>query len=357
MRLISLYTFILCLLTVSIVQAQENETKNRTFAENQDSSREKIIQQEKDALLLRVQDLNAQLDEGEIDKAEAVALKKEAAEKHALNIENRLAILENAMELRKRNSTDVEDYVENKSGLYIGWDAEKNDFVFKASVKSKNENKRKYDKRTSFGAYISAGFLDLVGGDDSYGNTPYSVGRSFATEVGLTFNTRVLKNSNLMRVKYGLAIQWNQLTPRSNMYLVDDAGISTLEEFPVDLKKSELRFTNLVIPVYFEFGPSKKIEGDNYVRFSTVKQFKFGIGGYGGFNIGSMQKLKYKEDGKKVKQKIKKDYNTTDFVYGLGAYVGYGSVSLFAKYDLSPLFKNHDTEQNLLSLGFKVDLD
>lgn len=357
MKFTSLYAIIICFLAVATGNAQETKSENNPVVNNQETSKEKIVQQEKDALLLKVEKINSQLEKGEIDKAEADSLKNEAAEKHARNIENRLAILENANELRKRNSTDEEVDMENKSGLYIGWDPEKNDFIFKASINSKKEKKKTYDWRTSMGAHISLGMTDLVGDDNSYGNTPFSVGRSFSSEVGINLKTRVFEKTNFMRIKYGLAIQWNKLTPRGNMYLVDEAGINTLEEFPSDLRKSELRFTNLVIPVYFEFGPSKKIESKDYVRFSTSKQFKIGIGGYGGFNIETMQKLKYKEDGKRVKQKIKKDYNTTDFVYGVGAYVGYGSLSLYAKYDLSPLFKNQDVDQNLLSLGFRVDLD
>ena len=344
----------LCLLTSTYVQAQQTDAQNKE--EEFTQAKETIIQKEKDALKVEVEDINARMQSGAITGAEAETLKKEAAEKHALNIENRLTILENRLELADRNADEEEK--ESKSGIYVGWDVDKNDFVIKSTIKSKNkEKKRQYDYRTETGLYLSWGLLDLVGDDDSYGNTSMSVGRSNSFEVGINQITRVFKKSNFLRIKYGLSFQWNKLTPRGNMYLVDNSGINTLEEFPSELRKSELRFTNIVIPVYFEFGPSKKIESPDHIRFSTEKQFKFGFGGYGGLNIESMQKLKYKENGRKVKQKIKRDYNTTDFVYGVGAYVGYDSFSLFAKYDLSPLFENQPVDQNLLSLGFRIDFD
>ena len=47
---------------------------------------------------------------------------------------------------------------------------------------------------------------------------------------------------------------------------------------------------------------------------------KIGFGGYAGFNIGERQKLKYEDDGDKVKEKLKNNYNTNDLVYGLSAY-------------------------------------
>jgi hypothetical protein len=87
------------------------------------------------------------------------------------------------------------------------------------------------------------------------------------------------------------------------------------------------------------------------------RQFKFGIGGYAGVNIGTQQKLRFKEDGDRVKQKIRRNYNTSDFVYGLSSYVGIDNVSLYVKYDLNPLFKDQAFDQNNISLGVRFDLD
>lgn len=214
-----------------------------------------------------------------------------------------------------------------------------------------------YDYRTRMGAYIAGGLTDLVGGGDSYGETENAIGRSRSLELGVNWITRLSEKSNFFRIKYGVAFQWNRLAPHGNKYLVDNAGVNTYEEYPLNLKKSELRYTNVVVPVYFEFGPSKRIDDNGYVSFSKSNQFKIGIGAYAGMNIGSMQKLKYKEDGVSIKNKIKRDYNTTDFVYGVGAYVGYDAFSLFAKYDLSPLYKDQPEDKRLLSLGLRIDLE
>ena len=114
---------------------------------------------------------------------------------------------------------------------------------------------------------------------------------------------------------------------------------------------------NLVVPIHFEFGPSKKTEGENYFRYSTKKQFVFGLGGYAGVNLGARQKLKYREDGERQKQKIKADYNTNNFIYGLSAYAGWGGTSLYMKYDLNPIFKNNAVDQRNISLGLRLDFD
>ncbi|WP_311196054.1 hypothetical protein [Antarcticibacterium sp. 1MA-6-2] len=74
-------------------------------------------------------------------------------------------------------------------------------------------------------------------------------------------------------------------------------------------------------------------------------------------NIGERQKLKYKDDGEKVKRKLKGDYNTNDIIYGLSAYIGWGDTTLYAKYDLNPLFDEPNVELNNVSLGLRFDLD
>ena len=111
----------------------------------------------------------------------------------------------------------------------------------------------------------------------------------------------------------------------------------------------------MVIPVHFEFGPSKKIEKDNYFRYSKIRQVKIGLGGYAGVNLGSMQKVKYKENGNRIKNKQRGGFEVSPFVYGLSGYVGIGEVALYVKYDLNPLFKNQSIEQNNISFGIRFD--
>ena len=123
------------------------------------------------------------------------------------------------------------------------------------------------------------------------------------------------------------------------------------------MKKAKLRTTNLVFPLHFEFGPSKKIERDNYYRYSTRNRFKLGVGGYVGFNLATLQKLKYSMDGRDIKDKFKGGYNTSEFVYGLSGYIALYDVAVYVKYDLSPIFKEQAIEQNNISVGLRFDMD
>lgn len=59
----------------------------------------------------------------------------------------------------------------------------------------------------------------------------------------------------------------------------------------------------------------------------------------GGLKINSNTKIKYIEGGDKSKEKNKGDFNLSPLRWGVTASVGYGPVSLFAKYYMTPLFK------------------
>ena len=44
-------------------------------------------------------------------------------------------------------------------------------------------------------------------------------------------------------------------------------------------------------------------------------------------------------------------------LYTVSAYLGYGQTSLYVKYDLNPMFKNNNIDQNNVSLGIRFDFN
>jgi len=347
-------TFYVALLVFSFahqqVSAQEvasaeteisSDEKAREFFEKQKAE---IIEKEKTKLKYQIERINGELERGEITKEEAEKQKKEYAEKHAKNIENKIAILENEMELRDRN-----DGVQG----YIGIGEDGKLLTFRVN----EERERKYDKRTTSDLVIAAGFNNALEKGQSLNNSDFKLAGSRFFEIGWAWKTRVFKETNWLRVRYGLSFQFNGLKPTENRVFVEDGNETYLQEFALDLDKSKFRMDNLVVPVHFEIGPSKKTETESRLHFSTYKMLKIGFGGYAGFNIGERQKLKYKENGDKVKEKLKNNYNTNDLVYGLSAYLGWGGATLYGKYDLNPIFQDPNRELHNFSLGLRFDVD
>ena len=358
MQTITKYVVVLILaLATQCFYAQDSITNvnNKHKIEELKTLREDIKNQEKEHLKVEVESINRRLENGEISNDEAEILKKEVAKKRALNIENRIAIINNKISLLERNEEGYrtnEDEDLSKIGFSIG---EEGSF---AGISITNKNKpKKYDLRTTSDFVIAFGLNNTIIEGENLDDSPYKFGGSRFFEIGWAWKTRVFKNSNFLRLKYGYSFQINGLKPKDNNYFVQQGNQTMLEEFPENLKKSKLSITNLVFPVHFEFGPSKKIDKDTYFRYSTHNQFKIGIGGYAGFNIGSRQKLKYEVDGERVKDKQKKSFNTTNLVYGLSTYVAFDEIALYVKYDLSPIFKNQVVDQNNISIGVRFDMD
>src|SRR5690606_7170568 len=311
------------LLSAQLISAQDSipAIQNKESIERLESFRETIQEQEKEYLKKEVEAINKKLEDGDITLEEAEKQKMEAAEKAALNIENRIAIVDNKIALLERNQK-IHDDSEEKLTFRIGG-SEGGDVSFIYLGKEGNDKPkiRKYDKRTTNDIVLAFGFNNVIIEGESLNDSPYKFGGSRFFEMGWAWKTRVFDNTNFMRIKYGVSLQVNGLKPTDNQYFVQQGNQTVLEDFQYELKKSKLSISNLVFPVHFEFGPSKKVEKDTYFRYSTSNKFKIGLGGYGGFNIGTRQKLKYEIDGERIKDKQKRGFNTTNLVYGLSGYL------------------------------------
>jgi hypothetical protein len=326
----------LCTFAMQQVNAQEETTTEKV--ERLEQQKEQIIEEEKAALKKAVESINLRLENKELSREEANVLKEEAAKKHALNIENRIAIVENELAWIARN----DDWEEGE----------------KTKSKYKNEDREIYN-RTSTHLVLAAGFNNVIENGDEFNinDSDFKLAGSRFFELGVAWQTRVFENSNWVRLRYGVSFQFNGLKPTGNRIFVEEGDMTFLEEYPIELEKSKFRMDNLVFPVHFEFGPSKRVDTDSKTWFSTANRLKIGVGGFAGFNMGERQKLKYQENGDRVKRKLKGDYNTNDFIYGLSAYLGWGESSLYVKYDINPIFKEPNIKLNNVSVGLRFDLN
>ena len=346
-----------------LAQSLSSQTVVQQKIDSLKLQKERVTFSEKEALKQEVEEVIQRQKRGEITMEEARELKQEAAKKRALNIENKLAILDNTIALLDRNDGESLKDPESSSDMSkveIGFGAKdhNNDVLF--GVKYWDGNKKRaviYDRRTYSDLVVAFGINNAIIDGQSLSDSPYKLGGSRFFEIGIGWRTRVFKNSNFLRVGYGFSLQYNGLKPKDNQYFVADGSETVLETFDTDLRKSKLRVDNFVIPLYLEFGPSKVTRSETKIRYSLRNQFRIGIGGYGGFNFSTMQKLKYNRNGESVKDKLKRGYNTNDLVYGLSAYMGIDSILLYAKYDLNPLFKNAAIEQRNISFGLRFDLN
>ena len=349
MRNLAIYLALsLCLFAGKLVAQDSFMSRAKAIAEKI----EKITNEEKATLKAEVEEVNLQLEKGAVTKAQADAKKQELANARA-------AIIENRVDVAKE---ELKDLVQDK----VDGNLKENDSLrsrysisfpgFKVRDKTK---KVSGESRNTSQFVIAAGFNNLVT-DGSVADSDFSYLRSTFFEWGITHNFRIMKNSNLLHFKYGFSWTYNMLNATDNRYFVPNGEQTQLATFPTHLRTKDTYFKNVfvTIPLHLEFDFSKsKTDKEGKSVFKTHQGFRFGLGGFVGYNTNSKQFLSYEVNGYRINEKQKGNWNVNDWNYGLSAYVGWSETSLYIKYDLNPMFKDNVVEQNNISLGVRFDLN
>lgn len=347
----SMRVLVLALVLSAPLQAQETDTQKTQNPPQKEEiamllrEKERVLHEEKANLRKEVERINSLVAQGSITAEEGEKQKKEAAERSASIIASKHAVIDNQIALAQQGAFD--------SGEQKRWGAqgrsfEKEDFESWYS--------RRYSKATYGQIVLGVGFNNTLQDDVSLDDSPYELGGSRYFEIGWQWKTRLLKESNALRLVYGFSFQFNGFKLKDNQYLVKDGNLTTLEPFPQNLDKSKFRMDNLVVPVYLEISSGGRRDFSENRTYTPHGRFRLGLGGFAGVNLSTRQKLKYHSDGERVKEKIKDDYNTNDLVYGLAAYAGFGDTSLYFSYDLNEIFSSANPAQNRISLGLRWEL-
>ncbi len=331
-----------------------------------------ITQQEKEALRSKVEEINQKLEDKEISAEEAEMQKKAASEKSAAMIEQRIEPFENELrDLIKDEVTGKDERIEslddedddkkddNKDDDRSDRKREINIDGFKIDWGHGKHRRYRSEQRTTTQFVFAFGLNNIMSDGDlgTIENNGIKLSNSRFYEWGWTWKTRLAANSPFLNLKYGLSLTYNNLRPDNNQYYIKNGNKTILADHPYSLRDEPyFRMTNLVIPVHLEFDfSSRRKMDDDKIIIRTQRGLRAGIGGYAGINTRTKQILKYKADGLRTDQTTKGDYNTSDFIYGLSAYIGYRDVSLYTKYDLNPIFTDNSLEQNNISFGLRFD--
>lgn len=341
MQKIILYVSVALLTLVTKVSAQEKtfEQKAKEIAVQIKT----ISEEEKKALKAEVEAIDKAVELGKMTKEDADKAKTKIAEERAKNIETKIAEQETALRNLVNEKLDI---------------SESNDSIkqkVKFSFNTKN-NENKSENRTTSQFVFATGFNNVVT-DGAVANSAFGYGRSTFYEWGVTWNTRLSNNSNLLHLKYGAGFMYNMLHATDNRVFADVNQQTILVNAGVDTKANSTYFKNVyfVVPMHLEFDFSKTKTVDDKKIFKSHRGTRFGIGGFVGVNTNSKQFTEYNQNGYKISTKEKGDFNVNDFTYGLSTYIGYKQTSLYLKYDLNPMFKNNTVNQNNISLGIRFD--
>jgi hypothetical protein len=397
MQKIIIYTVILVVSLLSKVAAQEkkeitidrakkiekrkeelNSRKNKVvpFAKKVEEisiAMEYLLAKEKNNLKVIIDSLENVLSSNEISNEKLKELKQIEAEKSAKKIELGMEIynskldslIQNKIEIGSKEFISKIDTINGKKVYSVS--KKHNTTYYEVPslkiYKSESDKIERKSKRTTSQFVFAMGLNNAIPEDRNLENSDFRVWGSHFYEWGLTYNTRLFKNHNLVHAKYGFSVMYNNLRPTDNRYFVKSGNQTYLATSNFDLEESRLRNVYLTAPFHleFDFSPKKYSKDGTTSYFRTHESIRLGIGGYAGVRVKSKQLLRYEVDGDKEKNKQKGDFNVADFNYGLSTYIGYRSTSLYFKYDLNPIFKkNSDINHvplNNVSLGIRWDFN
>jgi hypothetical protein len=300
-----------------------------------ESKIQNISKNEKASLKKSIDSINTLMEKHEIFYDDAVAQKENIAKERAQRMEERInAQNQRLLELIEAKAKgDLRDYRKKYYSVNIG---SSSGFEI-----SESEGKDVKLSRTSFHGVFAAGRNNLIA-DKSVPNYDSNNYKSPFYELGFAFKTKLTKDKKLS-LTYGLSLMFNTVAPKHNFYFVQQGNQTVLEEAPQHLRKSKFNNTYISLPVHLQF------------NFGKNNKYKVGTGGFVGYNIHSIQNLKYVEDGRKIKDITRADWNVNNWHYGLSAYIGVRDVAIYAKYDLNPLFRNNEVDQHNFSIGVRLE--
>lgn len=153
-----------------------------------------------------------------------------------------------------------------------------------------------------------------------------------------------LSKTGSVRLVYGLGMEYNNCHLAKNVDLIGNSDELTMElNETVDYKKNKVVTQYVTMPLMLHFKTNPKEE---------EKSLNVAVGVQAGYLFRAQQKQKWEEDGDMKKNKIRSDYNFSEYRYGYVIQFGYGHFNLFAKYYPTPVFrKDEGPDMNTVAMG------
>ncbi len=353
MKQILLLSVILFYSSCVIAQTNTFEAQAAIIASKIDS----ITSTEKSALKKALKKLDKKVEQNEMTSETAEIEKKKLANYYAKRINEAVHNEEQNLQTLIRNKVSGK--------LELNEDENEEDTAFITVFEDENFYKDsisglKIEKRFTTQFVLAFGVNKILNDDSGYYGDGFKSNILGNSELGFTFKYRFKEESNFLNLKFGLSMMVEDIRPKEdNDILVQNGDETTLQDIGFDLKRSRLDNISIGLPVHMELDFSKpqyhsKTE-QTYLR--SQRGFRLGLGGFFAVRVHTSQFIKYEENGSKFKLTETDNFNINTLSFGPSAYIGYNVVSLYAKYNLNPVFKNNPEDINILSVGLRFDIN
>ena len=300
--------------------------------------------------------IQSQLDNGEISEEQAESDMDAAEEK----MEARIEVLETELEAL---AAKVEKMSENIEGeLYVSIEERSEEELededeFWSMEEEEEELEFEIDidedsgKRTvgSFDFLLGANnYLDAnnqLPTDANYGLKTFG---SWHLAANFGRKTRIGNEGSPLHLKYGLEFSLRNFNLLDDKYAMmrNDSAVMFNQIATGSYEKNNFNslWLNVPLMIQLDFSDNRALENG----------FNIAVGGYAGVRLSSNTKVEYSDEyGNTVKMKTRGNYLMNDLHYGLQAQLGVGWVNLYARYELSTLFRE-DRGPQLNGLMFGI---
>ena len=271
----------------------------------------------------------ADKNEDDLRKKEEIILRQ--TERKINELEKEITAFEKGIDDIEEQLENIEEQ-ENNALSFEDWD-------FKTDYKwDKFSHKRKRKIYVGHWAGLELGLNNYM--DDKYSvildgdDVSFELNQDISWMVALNFIEYNIAFTNGMGLTTGMGTTWNSYSFRNNVNVYENNdGIITAEEDVINnYSKNSLNTWYLTVPLIFEFQiPIRRNRPGIHVGGGVV----------GSIKMHSERKTEYSDNVTEHAIKEKTDFQIPALKYGLTFRIGYKFISLFANYDIVPLFKKN----------------
>lgn len=265
-------------------------------------------------------------------------------------------------EIDSQEQRDIERRVRiDKSGVHIERGGSDEDRAFALRWEEEQEQnapkapkKEKSIDRSDGYFDINFGFNQMLRNGQSMitsGQEELHFWKSTAFELGVGQKTRIGSPQSKLYLRYGGEFSWHNFRLQGGNTLQKQDDLSTIAPDTtrsINMSKYHIAYFNLPVMLQLDFSRPGKMDDS----------FTLGVGGYGGVRINAKRKLEFSSNRfENSEEKIKDDFYTQQFRYGLMAQVGWDSFKITARYDLNPFFQQNrgpNYQMAQITLGFAL---
>jgi hypothetical protein len=228
----------------------------------------------------------------------------------------------------------------------ISWRKDGKEEMMHNKKRKAKKNLPKY-KTQMFGLDLGVNaFAQKLNGSTSAERDPMALDVAKSIDVNLhLFRQGISLYKNHLYLTTGIDIDFHNFRLDKDIALTAETDSFKYSVLPEKLKRNKLEVNYITIPVmlHLESNPSR-----------PDRSFKLGFGGFGGLRYTSYTK-QVTTDGKKTKEHD--DFNLNPITYGVRGQIGYGPLTVYSQYAMSPLFASgHGApELNPVTFGIVVN--